>query len=138
MDRSLLIFLASGLAIERSFTTASTAISKAWLVGTGDTGGGGYWVWSGHARGLVWSGLVWSGLVCVLYPPPPPPPPDIAEDEQNSNTCSIFLTSLLFTLLWIFLFTFLNGQANKNVNGQRFSLVQALIRARCELPSKER
>ena len=67
MDRSLLIFLASGLAIERSFTTASTAISKAWLVGTGVTGGGGYWVWSGHARGLVWSGLVWS----VFYTPPP-------------------------------------------------------------------
>ena len=50
----------SGLAIERSFTTASTTISKAWLVGMGDTGGGGYWVCD-----LVWS---WSA------PPPPPPP----------------------------------------------------------------
>ena len=49
-------------------------------MGTGGTGGGGYWVWSGHARGLVWSGLVWSGLVwsglaglvwSVFYTPPP-------------------------------------------------------------------
>ena len=36
------------------------------MAGYGWYGGGGYWVWSGRAHGLV----VWSaGLVCVLYPP---------------------------------------------------------------------
>ena len=73
MDRSLLIFLASGLAIERSFTegpscsnTAAAILHVCGLVGT---------VWLPGARvRLVWSGvwsagLVWSGMVCVLYPP---------------------------------------------------------------------
>ena len=31
-------------------------------------------------------------------------------------------TVLLFTSLWIFLFTFFNGQANKNMNGQKFTV----------------
>ena len=89
MDRSLLIFLASGLAMRDLLqgawlapSTASTAISKAWLVGKGGTVGGGYWVWSGRARGLVWSGLVWSAGLCFI------PPPTVLSDK--SQELSVF------------------------------------------------
>ena len=77
MDRSLLIFLASGLAMRDLLqgawlapSTASTAISKAWLVGKGGTGGGG--IGCGLATPAVWSGLVWSAGLCFIPPPPLP------------------------------------------------------------------
>ena len=62
MDRSLLVFLASGLAIERSFTGGLTAAATlhVWFSGYGVVG---Y-----RVRTCGWSGLVyWSGLVWYAW-----------------------------------------------------------------------